>query len=249
MLTTYYQDRTCEKEKRNDWKILWSKRSINMDILCKEDKAKIFLELKRSNGFDVMNEGLSLQSFIAQYLEIREGLFFSSNNKERLPITSVYEIGCGSGANLFLFENDDSELGKNVIECGGIDYSGNLIEIAKRVLQTKDLVCDEANLVDTKKQYDAVLSNSVFSYFPDEEYAYSVLEKMYKKARNSIGIIDIHNIEKREDFIAYRKENIENYEERYKNLQKLFYSKQFFIDFAKEHNLLIQFTDSDINGY
>ena len=41
----------------NEWKSVWSKRSADMDILKKEDEKKVFLELKRSNGFDVQEEG------------------------------------------------------------------------------------------------------------------------------------------------------------------------------------------------
>ena len=44
----------------------------------------------------------------------------------------TYEVGGGSGATLFLFEKDG-------IRCGEIDYSENLVEIARGVLQTNDI--------------------------------------------------------------------------------------------------------------
>lgn len=55
-----------------------------------------------------------------------------------------------------------------------------------------------------------------------------MLEKMYRKAKYAIGIADIRDKEKEEDYITFRKKNIENYEERYKDLPYLFYPKSFF---------------------
>ena len=51
------------------------------------------------------------------------------------------------------------------------------------------------------------------------------------------------------EFIEYRKKTIENYEERYKGLHKLFYSKEFFRNFAKNHNMKVVFKESNISGY
>ena len=120
------------------------------------------------------------------------------------------------------------------IQCGEIDYSENLVEIAKSVLQTKDIECGEAIDLKIVPQYDAVLSNSVFSYFPNEEYALQVLEKMYLKARRTIGIIDIHDSDKEKKFIEYRKKTIKDYEERYKGLHKIILFKRLFYKFCTE---------------
>lgn len=230
----------------NNWKKVWQQRSANPDILTGNDKQKIFLELKRSNGFDLMNGGLTYEALIEQYNQIKQELFCGwtgrSENSDHTNCKNVYEVGCGSGASLYLFENDG-------IQCGGLDYSEHLLESAKRVLRTKDLCCDEAVNLDTESKYTVVLSNSVFSYFEDEKYAYQVLEKMYEKTLCLIGIIDIHDIKKKEDFIRYRRQNIEDYEEKYKNLPKLFYSKNFFLDFAESHDMDIKFTRSTTKGY
>ena len=225
----------------NEWKSVWSKRSADMDILKKEDEKKVFLELKRSNGFDVQEEGPAYEAWVEQYRQIKRELEFNKN-RDGGSIKSVYEVGCGSGANLYLFEKDG-------IETGGADYSGQLIESARRALASTDLICEEAVRISIAPMYDAVLSNSVFSYFEDEEYALAVLEKMCRKARHSIGIIDICDREKKEECIAYRKKSIEDYEERYRNLPKLFYSKQFFLEFASKHNIDIKFSASDVTGY
>ena len=81
------------------------------------------------------------------------------------------------------------------------------------------------------------------------DYAHEVLEKMYAKAKYSIGIIDIHDIDKKEAYTAYRKATVENYEEKYEGLPKLFYSRDFFADFADRHNMDIVITDSNVDGY
>lgn len=176
-----------------------------------------------------------------QYEQIKETLSLTGDGQS-VPVTSIYEVGGGAGANLFLFEHDG-------IRCGEIDYSQSLTEIARCVLKTEDIVCDEALHMDVLPKYDAVLSNSVFSYFPDESYAWQVLEKMYQKAERSIGIIDIHDKEKEREFVEYRKRTVQDYEERYKELPKLFYEKQFFTEFAEKHHLQILFTKSEMDGY
>lgn len=224
------------------WKSIWENRTINSELLKSENSKNIFLELKKCNGFDVIGDGLTYDSLYNQYLQIKRELSLNLKTNSFKNIDSVYEVGCGSGANLYLFE-------LNQIECGGMDYSKKLINIASQVLNTDDLNCDEAINLSIDKKYDAVFSNSVFSYFPNEEYAIQVLEKMYQKAKYSIGVLDIHNIEKEAEFIEYRKKEIEDYEKKYEGLPKLFYSKKLFLEFAQAHNMEIKFAASDTKGY
>ena len=225
----------------NEWKRVWAKRSADADILKSEDERRIFLELKRSNGFDVQEDGPTYEAWKEQYNQIKRELSFRKN-RDGEYIQSIYEVGCGSGANLYLFEKDG-------IITGGIDYSEQLIEDAGKILKSNDLVCEEAARLSIDPIYDSALANSVFSYFEDEEYALSVLEKMYQKARYSIGIIDIFDKERRKEYIAWRKENIADYEERYRNLPKFFYTKQFFLEFASKYHMDIKFSTSDVAGY
>lgn len=219
----------------SDWKKIWDGKRAEEQILLNGDVKSILLELKRSNGFDVDGE-LTFDAFYEQYEEIRDNL---QKNGE---IKSVYEVGCGSGANLYLFEQEN-------FETGGIDYSSGLTDIAKKVLKTTDIACASAIDVSTDITYDAIFSNSVFSYFDDIDYAESVLEKMYEKSKYAIGLIDIHDIEKKEEFTAYRRQIVENYDERYKNLPKLFYAREYFENFARKHNMDISFLESNMKGY
>lgn len=222
----------------NNWKTIWEKRTLNEDAFNSDDINELFVALKRADGFDVGGGELSEKELIRQYEDIKRRLAEGAKQ----PIKSVYEFGCGSGANLLLFERDG-------FTTGGVDYSSALIDIAKKVLKSKDILCDEAKNAPVEPKYDCILSNSVISYFPNEEYTKSVLEKMFEKTNYSIGLIDVHNIEKKDDFIAFRRKMIENYDEKYENLNKLFYSKQLFIDFAEQHGLRIEFSDSVVENY
>lgn len=215
----------------NNWKGLWGNRSADKATLRDGDVRQIFLELKRSNGFDVVEGGIPYKSFLNQYQEMKERL--SRPIPEGTDLQSVYEVGCGSGANLFLFENDG-------IACGGIDYSESLLRCAKQVLRTADIRCDEAFQLPEAPQYDAVISLGVFSYFLDEAYAETVLERMANKANYAIGVLDIPNVAKREDYYAYRKRLIPDFETRYLGLPRQFYSKSFFETFAQKHNMDVE---------
>lgn len=219
----------------NNWKQIWSNRHLDNPTT---DTKELFVELKRCNGFDTQGGKISDKELVNQYEWIKNRLTEGAPSK----VKSVYEFGCGSGANLLLFERDG-------FTCGGIDYSESLIDIAKDVLKTKDLICSEAINTPEEPQYDCVLSNSVIAYFTDFDYARTVLEKMYKKTRYSIGLIDVFDSEKESAYVSYRRKTVENYDEKYADLPKLFYSRDFFTDFAREHNLRIEFCDSTVENY
>lgn len=224
------------------WHEIWEKRSADEGELSSKDPQRVFLELKRIAGWDSTGDILSYEQFHNQYIEIKNELEFNALHQRR-PMKSLYEVGCGCGANLYLFQGDG-------IEIGGVDYSAAEIEIAGKVLQNpRELVCDEAVNISAEIKYDAVLSNSVFSYFEGYDYAEKVLEIMYRKANYSIGLIDIHDAQKKEAFVECRKAIIEDYEERYRELPKFFYEKTFFLDFAERHDLSIRFSKPDMQGY
>lgn len=222
----------------NNWKSIWEKRKLNEEVLNSDDIIELFTELKRADGFDVGGGEIAPDALLKQYEDIKQRLAKNSPN----PLKSVYEFGCGSGANLLLFEHDG-------FTCGGIDYSRALVDIAERVLKSTDITCGEAINAEAEPKYDCVLSNSVISYFSDTEYALGVFEKMLQKTNYSIGLIDVYNIDKQDDFLAYRRANVENYDEKYRDLNKLFYSKKLFQDFAEKNGLKIEFSESTVENY
>lgn len=224
----------------NNWKHLWANRCADADILRSDDPIKIFMELKRSSGFDVVKDQLTYQSFLDWYCEMKERLSCCLPSGRALE--SVFEVGCGSGANLFLLEGEG-------ITCGGIDYSPKMLNSAKQILHAADLLCADASALPTEPVYDAVISVSVFGYFADRDYAETVLEKMYRKARHSIGVLDVADVEQREAYLNYRRQSIPDYEKRYKGLPRLFFSKEFFTDFAHAHDMGIEIYPVRLQNY
>lgn len=221
----------------NNWKKIWEKRKINYDKLNPGELNTLFMELKRADGFDVMEQGISLDSFFEQYAETKAKLLKYSPNAH-----SVFEVGCGAGANLLLFENEGWKV-------GGIDYSEILIDTAKKVLNTNDIICASADAMPEEPQYDCILSNSVFSYFPDLDYTETVLKKMCLKAKHSIVLIDLHDAERKDAFIAYRKKTIPDYDTRYQDLPKFFFKKSFFEKFAQKKDLSIEIYQDNMKDY
>lgn len=224
---------------KNNWKNIWEKRSLDKNNLINKTKEEIFFELKKTDGFDISSNGLTIEDLLQQYKIVIEKYksFFGNKN-----IESVFEVGCGCGANLYLFEQEG-------IRTGGIDYSKTLSDIAKIILKSKDIICDEAKKLTIVSKYDVLLSNSVFSYFYDLNYSYSVLERMFYKAKNAVFIQEVYDSDKEKEFIDYRTKNVEDYENKYKNLPKLFYPKKFFIDFAEKNNMYIEIVNSNMTSY
>ena len=219
----------------NKWKAIWNGRKPAADALAGSWQ-EVFLELKRLNGYDVMGDGISLKAFLEEDAQTRELLGLSANS-------SVFEVGCGTGANIYLMARDGMTV-------GGTDYAESLIETARKVLTTPtELYSGEADTIATEQKYDAVFSNGVFPYFPDEAYVERVLARMLEKSRGPIGIMGLHDIEKKEDYLAFRRANIPNYDELYKGLDRLFYSRSLFKNFAAAHNLDVKFPEIALDGY
>lgn len=219
----------------NNWKEIWNRRRP-VEGGLDGDWQEVFLELKRLNGYDVIEGGIPLDS----YLNFNAGLV------ELLDLTpgkSVYEVGCGAGANMYLMQREGMIV-------GGADYAEGLIETARAVIpDARELSAMEAADIPTDEKYDAVYSGGVFSYFPDHAYATRVLERMLEKSRYAIGITELHDRAKRQDYLAFRRTNIPNYDERYEGLGRLFFRREFFEDFAREHDLRIVFPALQMADY
>lgn len=93
-----------------------------------------------------MEDGLTYESFEEQKNNMVNWL----SGKGKQKIESIYEVGCGSGANLFLFEQDG-------IACGGLDYSEALIESAKKFYNRK--------IYFVRKQLIIQLLRSMMQYY------------------------------------------------------------------------------------
>ena len=222
----------------NQWKRIWNQREDHLGAVDASDRKAMFLEMKRMDGFDIADGGIPYESLMEQYRFMERKLCLQEGN-------SVFEVGCGCGANLYLLHDEGFDV-------GGLDYSASLIEAMRKAFPEhalKECICDEAIHLPIDERYHAVFANSVFSYFPDLQYAEAVLERMFAKTMRSIGLLDIHDVDKQEAFIQYRMEHIPDYEERYRDLPKLFYPRTFFEDFASRHDMGIQFDETELDGY
>ena len=227
----------------NHWQELWNNRKINLDELSAEDESRLILELKRIVGWDFRGQKvpIGVEEFRKEYDYLKHNLGLTV----KADLASVFEVGCGSGANLYFFHKDGFQV-------GGSDYAENLLDVAKKVIGAKNFVeciAGEAADLPTEIKYDAIFAATVFYYFPDINYAEKVLERMVAKSRHSIGIIRMLNEDTKEEYIKYRREHTKNYDELYKNLPKLFISKKFFEDFAARNDLEIKFDQHHMEGF
>ena len=222
----------------NRWQEIWNKRSVQLADIDRTDKRALFLELKRIDGYDVVEDGIPYESFMKQHEEIRAALCLPEKG-------SVFEVGCGAGASLWLFQQDGYSV-------GGMDYSEQMIAVLTDVFRggtLREAICAEARQLPREEKYDAVFSTSVFHYFPDESYAQEVMEGMVGKSRGRIAIIEVHDAEKKDEFLAFRRQIDPEYDVHYQGLDKLFYQKSFFEDFAEKHALRVSFEPVQVEGY
>ena len=219
----------------NKWREIWNRRKPVTGGLT-GDWEHVYLELKRLNGYDVMEGGISLDAWLELDAEIQQRLHLTHGDR-------VFEVGCGAGANLYLLQRAG-------IIVGGTDYAEGLVAIARAVLpHAIELYAGEADAIDTTQKYDAVYANSLLHYLPNLGYAEHVLLRMLEKTTGAIGLIDVHDRDKEEAFHAYRRSVIPDYDARYKGLSNLFFPRSFFEDFARAHDLRIVFTPMQLRGY
>lgn len=153
-------------------------------------------------------------------------------------ITSVFEVGCGSGVNLFMLKNRLPD-----VHLGGCDYSESMIKSAILSTGENDFSVCGADEIYVEPKYDIVMSESVFQYFESQDYAENVLRKMIEKSTKVTYLGEIHNKDFEQELLEYRRKTIENYEERYKGLNKLFLSKKWIEDIAREYEKKVLYTE------
>lgn len=225
------------------WKEIWNKdKEFTFSKICVggvKDEFTVYRELKKLDGFDV-----SVEDAEAYYRRFYDATVAVWNHvREATGVCSAYEVGCGSGANLYLLQNRGMKV-------GGIDYSSFLADIARQVVEDRGSIrTDEAIMLDVEEKYDIVFSDSVFAYFPDEAYGLKVLEKMYEKASKVVMLQEVFDKSMQQECEAYRRKRFADYEERYRGLEKIFYDKEMFSRFAEARHCRIEFSGVDNEYY
>lgn len=211
------------------WHQVWSERSDggHAALLTRLMHADGYL-----SGFSPSSEA-SFRRFVAAVMT-RTGM---------APGESVFEIGCGAGA--FLLPLVEAGL-----EVGGLDYAAAQVELARASLPGDRWVTAEASDYDAQP-VDHVVSNGVFLYFPDLDYAERVLVKAMGAARRSIAILDTPDVATRDASEAYRRNTMgeDEYREAYAGLEHLYFERDWFARLADEHDWDCFVEDQDLEGH
>ena len=203
-----------------NWHQIWSQRG---EAAAQQPDLQCLLNL---DGFDSGAGRVTANDF-RDYVRIITDRLAVKNG------TSVYEVGCGSGAFLFGLRERIS-----MPTVGGCDYAGRLIDVARLVFEGGDFTFAEAADVCTEPKYDVVLANGVFHYFSDLDYAARVIDKMIEKANRIVAILEIPHAGTRQEAERVRREQLspEQYEVKYAGLKHQYYWPDWFGKIAEQHD-------------
>lgn len=222
------------------WKEIWNGKKVDEFVLL-DDEFEMFCLLKKMDGFDVNvnDEREYFEQFYTEWNKMNDKIINLINDFQ-----SVYEVGCGDGVNLYMFKRRYPN-----IDIGGLDYSKNLLDFARTILKDGVLEHKEAIEVDESVKYDIVISDSVFQYFPSEEYASLVLHKMCKKARKLVYLGELHDRDLKKEWLENRRKAILNYDELYKGLGRTFVTRKWIEDIAAFHKRRVVFDTKNNEAY
>jgi len=225
----------------NEWKSIWDKKAlVSFDDDSKTEFEK-FSHMKKINGFDVAveNESSYYEQFYNEWISFYNTIMEITHG----DINSVYEVGCGSGVNLYMF--------KQRLDCivGGADYSQAMVTSAQSVTGSKDIKCCGANEIEVSPKYDLVMAESVFQYFESIQYAKNVLCMMIEKSNKVVYLGEVHDKQYEEELMEYRRKTIKDYDEKYKGLSKMFYDKEWLESIASSYGKKIKYTYFDNKEY
>jgi len=214
----------------SEWKTIWSKRSGGT--------AEVSLAaLVAADGFDHGAGRIHLSAWERYTKRVSSWLNISASD-------SIFDVGCGAGAFVYPFFQSGHIV-------GGIDYSDGLVATARRAMTAMNFSVGEARDLDVTVSYDVVVANSVFHYFPDLGYAESVLEKMIRKARKAVGVLELPNAELQAEAEKSRAAALPpgEYEAKYRGLRHQYYSKQWIEELGIRHRCRVQIVDQQIEDY
>ena len=212
------------------WCQVWQDRPVSLDV---PPSLAGLLAMDGFDGFGGIRESSWLNYIERLAVELPIG-----------PDDSLFDVGCGAGAFLYPWYLRGHRV-------GGIDISDNLLEVARQVMPRADLCAAEAIHLDASKPYDTVLAHSVFFYFPDLDYAASVLMRMIDKAKRSTAILDVPDSAHREECLAQRRRTVDaaEYDRKYSGLEHLYYDRKWFADVLRGIKVNVRVEDQSIPGY
>jgi len=210
------------------WKKIWNKDERVNNIILES--------LIKADGFDSGAGSFSVGNWCKYTSELYQEMGIKPDN-------SIYDIGCGSGAFVYPLH-----LNKHMV--GGVDYSMILIKLANKIINN-NFICDDATNIKVNEKYDFIVSHSVFQYFESLDYAKKVIFKMYEKANKTIAIFDISDKSKEERYheIRMSQMNAQEYKDKYKGLEHMFYTKKWFEEIALDLDCKLNIFDQSFKEY
>jgi trans-aconitate methyltransferase len=213
-----------------NWKEIWNKR--------KTTEALDLGELIKLDGFDTgagkiePKEWREYTDIIAKKLSLKNG-------------QSVFEVGCGSGAFLYSLKE------KLDLKVGGLDFSSSLVDFAKKAMPEGDFFAMDASQISSTPQYDFVVSNGVFHYFSSLDVAEKILETMISKAKTAVAVLEIPDAKTKEASENMRRDKLTHaeYEAKYKGLEHIYFSRDWFKNIADKHGFKFESFDGCVPGY
>jgi len=211
-----------------NWLKIWQKKGLSKT----EDQHVL-------DGWDLNSE--------KEYQEIAYSCLAGNENTLMKPNLKTVEFGCGSGAFISALQAKFPNL-----ETEGLDYSENLINVAREKNQSTDFNVLDMNSpiqdwlkVLNHNKYDVIFSFGTFLYFNSESEIKSILEKMTSILSNK-GLIIIGEVNDSDQQINsknVRKESLKDREEKDPNmvLDQLYLPKKLFSNFAIKNNFACNF--------
>ena len=182
------------------WRSIWERRSV-------AESEPTLSDLILADGFDTAFGSLTVEAWADFVLRTCDLMQLDAGD-------SLFEVGCGSGAFLYLPYQSG-------VTVGGVDYSEPLVAIARRALPNGGFSVGEANSMETAPPADVVMSCFVFSYFESLDYPREVIRRMCMRATRSIGILDIPDAATAQEAMEHREAALggpEAYRQRYASL-------------------------------
>ena len=215
----------------NNWHEIWGKRTVSAGkTACSYPLG----ELIKLDGFDTPLGLMSEKDW-------RDYYYHSFRDRYKIGGSeSVFEIGCGAGALLYLFNEENCAI-------GGLDYSENLLKLSQVNFSEHGdgFLCVEASCTPVRPTYDIVISNHVIHYFPSLAYARTVIRLGLEKARKCLVIHGIPDAAYRVDSEAFRRgmHSEEEYAKKYTGLSILYFERDWFRVLASKAGAKIRFYD------
>jgi len=213
------------------WKKVWDARQLPA-------AGSLLARLMGADGLDTAFSTVGEEAWRRFVLETADAIGIT-------PGCSVFEVGCGSGAFLY-------QLYQQGCTVAGLDASSALIGYARQAMPEGQWQLAEASQLDPSTKYDFVTSYGVFLYFPSLDYAQRVLERMLRKARHGVMVLDVPDLATRDQALAMRRRiaGEEAYASKYEGLEHLYISRSWFRSILADLNVAdVRIKNQQIEGY